>query len=146
MEQSKDPRIRDMSIGRRERIFFEHLQPNELVSRIDQEDKRVNGDIKEYFQGIESNPDIRLEFFQVAVTVIEKFKSVEKKEEYNSLLGWLGRITTKMDSEETKAEVESAIRKLEALPWGPRDPVLVEDPLDLPDAVPNTVEEPEVSK
>ena len=142
MDQSKDLKIRNASIGLRERVFFEHLEILQLVARIDQEDKKVNGDIKEFFQGIESNPDLRLEFYQVAVTVIEKFKSIEKKEEYNSLLAWLTRISTKIGSEDSKSEVESAIRKLESLPWGPRDPVLVEDPLELPDAA----EEPEIAK
>jgi len=145
MDEAKSSKIREMAVDFRERIFFQHLQPSELVARIDQEDNEVNGDIKEFFEGIEANPQVRFEYFQIAVSLIEKLKLIGKKVEYDSLLAWLGKISKNVSSREKKLEIESAIRKLDSLPWVPRDPEAVQDPL-VPGAASITTEEASVSK
>jgi len=154
MDEAENSIVREIAVTLREQVFFQHLEPGHLVPRLDQEDKQVNGDIKEFFEGIEANPDVQIEYFQVAVSLIEKFKSIEKKAEYDSLLAWLGRISKKVRLEEKRLEIESAIRKLESLPWGPRESAAVQDPLDLPVSVKEpyeqssveAIEEPSVSE
>ena len=118
MEESEDPEIQNMTTNFRERAYFEHLEINDLVARMNQEDKQVVAAIDEYFRAIDTNPGVRNEFFQVAVLIISKHKHLEQKEEFGSLLKRLATTAEKVSSEELKSGILKAIDKLESLPWG----------------------------
>ena len=118
MEESEDPEIQNMTTNFRERAYFEHLEINDLVARMNQEDKQVVAAIDEYFRAIDINPSVRSEFFQVAVLIIYKHKQLEQKKEYSSLLQRLATTAEKVSSEELKSGILKAIDKLESMPWG----------------------------
>ncbi len=118
MEAYSDSEIREIGVGLRERLFFEHLEPNELVKRVGMGDVETRMVVQQYFSALEQNPNIRMPFFQVAVSTIETFKFHDKKQDYEALLTWLLKISTKVKSEAKRDQIEQAIRKLEALPFG----------------------------
>ena len=118
MADSSDPKIRSMSDNLLERIYFEHIGISDLTSRLDQGDKEVAPLIDEFFQGIEANPDIRSEFYQIAVSIIEKFKQLGQREEFGSHVQWLRKIVEKVSSKEKKAEIAKSIDGVQTIPWG----------------------------
>ena len=59
-------------------------------------------------------------FYQIAVSVLEKLKLLEQREEYESLIKRLGVLADRVSSEEVKSEIIKATGELEELPWGPR--------------------------
>ena len=118
MEACEDQEIKNSGIGLRERLYFEHLEPNKIVERIKLDDLESRANVKQFFEALEANPNSRLQFFQVAVSTIETFKRLDKKEDYQNLLLWLQRISTKIGSKAKRDEIASVILKLDEIPFG----------------------------
>jgi len=119
MKESSNPEISDMVKPFSERVYFEHLELNDLVSRIDQGDIDSRSAVQEFFEGLDAEPDCRIEFFQIAISVVEQVKGLDQKEDFELLMQWLRKIVGKISSEDSKAIILPAFEQLEALPWGP---------------------------
>ena len=120
ISESNNPDLDTVGVNLRERVYFGHLGINDFVSRLDQEDTDVGLLIEEFFSGLEAYPDFRMGFYQIAVSVLEKLKLLEQREEYESLIKRLGVLADRVSSEEVKSEIIKATGELEELPWGPR--------------------------
>jgi len=118
MEAFHDPQISEAGVKFRERIFFAHLEPNSLVSRIEQEDVQAPDFVKSYFEALEANPESRLALYQKAVSVIQKYKEMDKREDYNALMLWFQRISTKVKTKSIRDEILKVMVELEKLEFG----------------------------
>ena len=118
LTESENPNVVGLAEMFRERVYFGHLDLSELVERLEQGDKEVLWLIQGLFRGLEAHPDCRLVFYQAALNVITISKRLEQKEDYESLMKRLAKITQKMGSEDKKSKVLGAIEELKARPWG----------------------------
>lgn len=148
MAASSDSEVVTMGENLRERVYFQHLGVNDLVSRLDQGDEEVTAEIDEFFTGLEMNPNLRLGFYQIAVSIIVKHKELELRERYEALMERLAKITETVESEDQKAEIVRALLELDELHWGeakddaPKVNIESSDPdSEPPEGMPDVLEE-----
>ena len=119
MRESGNPEVQNLARVFSGYIYFGHLEIHDLVSRLEQGDQEVLPLIQQFFRGIDANPNCRVVIYKIAIGLIKKNKNLEQREEFESRMKCLSRITEKLDSDEVKSELLKAIEELEALPWGP---------------------------
>ena len=83
-----------------------------ILESVEQGDKEVLPLIEQFFRGIEADPNCGIVFFQVAINLIEKNKHLEQKEDFESRIKWLAKITEKADSDELKSRLLKVIEDL----------------------------------
>ena len=119
IRESGNPEVQNLARVFSDYIYFGHLEIHDLVSRLEQGDQEVLPLIQQFFRGIDANPNCRVVIYKIAIGLIKKNKNLEQREEFESRMKCLSRITEKLDSDEVKSALLKAIEELEALPWGP---------------------------
>ena len=111
--ENDSPEIKQFVAGFRERLYFDNLDLESLIDRIETNDPSTREDVEKLFESLEAVPDSRLKFYLIAVEAIEKYQVLDQQNDVQRLAAWLKNICESMTNEEDRDQVLRAIEDLQ---------------------------------
>ena len=111
LKKSEDPEVKHIAMLLREQIFFSESEIQSLVERIEGGNVVARENVQNLFEGLEANPNSRLEIYEIAGKVIAEYVRLGQIDDADALAKWLNTINQKNESKENREAVSGALTK-----------------------------------
>jgi len=112
LEQSTDSEILKIAGEFREQVYFAKMELGSLADRLQSDTDLARNDVQEFFESLETNPNSRVEIYQIAVDSILEYKRLNMTADATALTNWLEQINSQNENETAKEKITKAVAAL----------------------------------